>query len=232
MAAEGNCSCWAWHHHGLLQTFRPGQTERLRECSEATTARGSEWGQEDDKLREDRGTGLHGFPVMSAMGSADMTPTCSSGAARAWSSFRNSASRQAVCNCCRSTRARTLGRARLRSSCVKQPWASCFTLSRSSSDSEMAAQQSFLGGGNGHGLGQRQHGKGAKSQTGAKSLRCTSMPSYVFLEYLVCTAQCTTLYQTSEALSTQPSSVSYVQKKDAHFPTGHSTEFCLKDGEQ
>lgn len=74
MAAEGNCSCWAWHHHGLLQTFRPGQTEKLRECSEATTARGSEWGQEDDKLREDRGTGLHGFPVMSGMGSADMTP--------------------------------------------------------------------------------------------------------------------------------------------------------------
>lgn len=189
-------------------------------------------GQEDDELRAEGGTGLHGFPVISAMDSADMTPTCSSGAARAWSSFWNSASRQAICNCCLSTRARTLGRARLRSSCVKQPWASCFTLSRSSSDSEMDAQQSFLEGDNDHGLGQRQHGKGAKSLTGAKSFRCTSMPSYVFLEYLVCSAQRTTPYQRREALSAQPSSASFVQKRDAHFPTGHSTEFSLRDGEQ
>lgn len=82
-------------------------------------------------------------------------PTCSSGTARAWSSFRNSASRQVICICCCSTRARTLGRAKLRSSWVKQPCASCLTRSRSSSDSEMAAEQSFLGGDRDHGLGQR-----------------------------------------------------------------------------
>lgn len=39
----------------------------------------------------------------------DTHPTCSSGAAMAWSSFRNSASRQAVWNRCSRTRARILG---------------------------------------------------------------------------------------------------------------------------
>lgn len=77
-------------------------------------------------------------------GPRDVHPTCSSGAARAWSSFRNSASRQAVWSRCSRTRARILGRAKLLSICAKQPCTSCLILSSSSSDSEKAEELSFL----------------------------------------------------------------------------------------
>lgn len=72
--------------------------------------------------------------------------TCSSGAAGAWSTFWNSASRQAVWSCCSRTRARILGRAKLLSICAKQPWTSCLARSSSSSDRAKAAEQSRLGG--------------------------------------------------------------------------------------
>lgn len=76
----------------------------------------------------------------------DAPRTCSSGAAGAWSTFWNSASRQAVWSCCSRTRARIRGRARLLSICAKLPWTSRLTRSSSSSDREKAAEQSRLRG--------------------------------------------------------------------------------------